>query len=123
MLLEIRRDAVIVQVEWQGQIIFLTVKKGYDAFNLSLKGKDGKRALSLSEAAAHLWAAEGKAWRQAAAMKKEARHKERAVERQLLAARAERDSAWPICPPNVEGFVRLHSHTQAGDRWIKEPAS
>lgn len=123
VLLEIRRDAVIVPVPWQGQTIFLSVKKGCDAFNLSLKGKDAKRAISLSEAAAHLWEAAGKTWRQMAATKKEARRKERAGEKQLLSMRAERDSAWPISPPNLEGFVRLHAHTQAGDRWIKEPSS
>jgi hypothetical protein len=119
-LKEIRQDALIVQVQWEGTALFLVVAKERDVF-LNLAGKDGQKAQSLSDAALHLYEKEGKEWRRAARMKHGARCLEWARERLQQSEVIERDSPWPFSPPDLQGLAMLHVHTAPGDRWVKKP--
>jgi hypothetical protein len=119
VLKEIREDALILEVDWEGVKYFVPVCKEGDFF-LDLTGKDGQRAITRSQAALHMWEAEGKEWRKRVRMKKDARLKARAHEHLQDAATRERDLPWAFSPPDLEALANLHAHKMHGDMWIKE---
>lgn len=111
-LKEIRSKALIINIPLtDGRKIFLSVRKGKDAFN-SFVGTNGLVAASLSDAAEHIYQQAGKNWRKSVVMKKDARR----FERQEYSKRAEdvkrRDAPWPFTIPNLEKLESLHCHGQ-----------